>query len=113
MLLLEAKIETGRHNLKIKMDNEIIVLQKEINLHVADIKRIQGLISRLALKKGGKNDELRRLKAKSSKTQHLLSDMKKISTTTTKKDTNASPERSLKMTTISGGNTTAGSQLTQ
>jgi hypothetical protein len=37
---LEAKIETGRHNLKIKMDRDVIVLQKEINLHVADIKRI-------------------------------------------------------------------------
>ena len=34
---LEAKIETGRHNLKIKMDKDLIILQKEINLHVADI----------------------------------------------------------------------------
>lgn len=40
MLQLEAKIETGRHNLKITMDKDLIVLQKEINLHVADIKRI-------------------------------------------------------------------------
>ena len=35
-----AKIETGRHNLQIKMDKELHVLQKEINLHVADIKRL-------------------------------------------------------------------------
>ncbi len=68
MLQLEAKIETGRHNLKIKMDKDLIILQKEINLHVADIKRIQGLMSRLALKKGATADELRRLKDKSRKT---------------------------------------------
>ena len=59
---MEAKIETGRHNLKIKMDKELNVLQKEINLHVNDIKRIQGLMSRLAVMKGETNDELRRNK---------------------------------------------------
>ena len=68
MLQLEAKIETGRHNLKIKMDKDLIILQKEINLHVADIKRIQGLMSRLALKKASGADELRRAKDKSRKT---------------------------------------------
>jgi hypothetical protein len=65
---MEAKIETGRHNLKIKMDKDLIVLQKEINLHVADIKRIQGLMARVALKKGSIADELRRIKDKSRKT---------------------------------------------
>ena len=50
------------------MDKDLIVLQKEINLHVADIKRIQGLMSRLALMRGEKSDELRRLKDKSRKT---------------------------------------------
>ena len=65
---LEAKIDTGRHNLKIKMDKDLIVLQKEINLHVADIKRIQGLMTRLAITKGDTADELRRIKDKSRKT---------------------------------------------
>ena len=37
-------MEAGRHNLKIKMDKELNILQKEINLHVADIKRIQGVM---------------------------------------------------------------------
>lgn len=37
---LRAKIETGKNNLQIKMDKELMVLKKEINLHVADIKRI-------------------------------------------------------------------------
>ena len=68
MLQLEAKIETGRHNLKIKMDKELNVLQKEINLHVNDIKRIQGLVSKLAMIKGCSQDEIRRNKDRARKT---------------------------------------------
>lgn len=75
---MEAKIETGRHNLKIKMDKDLIILQKEINLHVADIKRIQGLMARVSLKKGSIADELRRIKDKSRKTQAFLSESKKV-----------------------------------
>jgi len=92
---LEAKIETGRHNLKIKMDKDLIVLQKEINLHVADIKRMQGLMSRLALMKGEKADELRRLKDKSRKTQAFLSESKKVQSSTLKAET-TSPDKSMK-----------------
>jgi len=65
---VEAKIETGRHNLKIQMDKELNVLQKQINLHVHDIERIQGFVSRLAITKGKTVDELRRNKAKAKKT---------------------------------------------
>lgn len=75
---LEAKIDTGRHNLKIKMDKDLIILQKEINLHVADIKCIQGFISRFALGQGETADELRRIKNKSRKTQSVLSESKKV-----------------------------------
>jgi hypothetical protein len=53
---LEAKIETGRHNLKILMDKEISVLKKQIHLHVHDIERIQGFVSNLANKKGMTRD---------------------------------------------------------
>lgn len=65
---LEAKIETGRHNLKITMDKEISVLQKQIHLHVHDIERIQGFVSNLANKKGQTRDELLRGKERSRKT---------------------------------------------
>ena len=65
---LEAKIDTGRNNLKIKMDTNLIILQKETGLHVHDIERMQGLIARLALKKGDTQDELRRNKERSRKT---------------------------------------------
>ncbi len=95
MLQLEAKIETGRHNLKIKMDKELNVLQKEINLHVNDIKRIQGLISRLAVMKGESQDELRRSKEKARKTMRQLKNTKKIE--------GSSPERTMKATGTVGG----------
>lgn len=65
---LEAKIETGRHNLKIQMDKDLVVLQKQINLHVHDIERYQGFVSTLAITKGKTVDELRRNKEKARKT---------------------------------------------
>ncbi len=65
---LEAKIETARFNLNIKRNKELNVLEKEINLHVTDIKRIQGLITRLGKMKGKTQDELRRTKEKARKT---------------------------------------------
>ncbi len=77
---MEAKIETGRHNLKIQMDKELVVLQKQINLHVADIERYQGCVSRLAVKKGQTIEELRRSKEKARKTMKQL----KANRTTTK-----------------------------
>ena len=80
MLQLEAKIETARHNLKIQMDKELVVLQKQINLHVADIERYQGFVSRLAVKKGQVIEELRRDKDKARKTMKQL----KASKTTVK-----------------------------
>lgn len=78
MLQLEAKIETGRHNLKIKMDKELYRLQKEIGLHVNDIKRIQGLMSRLAIMHGKTNDEIKRNKDKARNTMKLLGETKKV-----------------------------------
>lgn len=66
--MLESKIETGRHNLKIMMEKDLNVLQKEINLHVNDIERMQGHIGNLFLIKGNIADELRRFKDKSRKT---------------------------------------------
>ena len=73
---MEAKIETARHNLKIEMERELIVLQKQINLHVADIERYQGFVSRLAVKKGNTVEELRRNKDKARKTMKQLKDSK-------------------------------------
>lgn len=102
---LEAKIETGRHNLKIKMDKNLIVLQKEINLHVHDIERIQGLMRRLAVKKGDTQDELRRNKEKSRKTQAFLSETKKVQPSSMKAGdmtSGTSPEKTMTKTMMSG-----------
>lgn len=111
---LEAKIETGRHNLKIRMDKDLIILQKEINLHVADIKRIQGLMQRLARDKGEKQDELRRAKEKSRKTQAFLKETKKVQSSTMKAGPDAtSPERSMKQQTILSGGSTQGNASVQ
>ena len=92
------------------MDKDLIILQKEINLHVADIKRIQGLMQRLALKKGEQQDELRRTKEKSRQTQAFLSQSKKVASSSTAKanETTMSPEKSMKQTMLSGGGSTAG-----
>jgi hypothetical protein len=49
MSQIEAKIETGRHKLKIEMDKELTVLQKQINLHVTDIQSIQGGVSKMGI----------------------------------------------------------------
>lgn len=68
MDMLESKIETGRHNLKIKMDKEKDILKKQINLHVSDIERYQGFVSKLGIQKGETRDELLRLKDRSRKT---------------------------------------------
>lgn len=60
MDMLESKLETGRHNLKIKMDKDFVVLNKQINLHVSDIERYQGAVSKLGIEKGKNRDELLR-----------------------------------------------------
>jgi len=54
------------------MDKELVVLQNKINLHVTDIERYQGFVSRLAIKKGNSVEELRRIKEKSRKTMKQL-----------------------------------------
>ena len=95
---MEAKIETARHNLKIQMDKELVVLQKQINLHVADIERYQGFVSRLAVKKGQTVEEMRRTKEKARKTQKQL----KTARTTTSKPMGGAPAGG-----VGGGSTLA------
>lgn len=109
MKQLEAKIETGKHNLKIKRDKDLIVLQKQINLHVHDIERIQGMMTIEAKRKGEKSDELRRIKDKSRKTQAFLSESKKVQSSTIKAGGDSTqPAASMKQTMLSGGASTQG-----
>jgi hypothetical protein len=69
------------------MDKELYRLQKEIGLHVNDIKRIQGLMSRLAIMKGKTNDEIKRNKEKARNTMKLLSGVKKVQSTSSRDST--------------------------
>ena len=50
------------------LPNNVTPININRNLHVNDIKRIQGLIKRLAIKKGLNADEIRRLKEKARNT---------------------------------------------
>ncbi len=70
--MLESKMETERHNLKIKMDKNQTILSKQINLHVSDIQRYQGCVSKLGIEKGKNRDELLRLKERSRKTNEQI-----------------------------------------
>lgn len=81
------------------MDKELNTLQKVINLHVNDIKRIQGLMARLACKKGETYDELRRNKDKAKKTMKEIKNSKKIE---------SGVDKTMKGTLVTTGNTIAG-----
>ena len=74
-----------------------------------DIERMQGLISRMATMKGNIQDELRRNKEKSRKTQAFLSETKKVQSSSIKANdmTGTSPEKSMKQTMMSGGATSS------
>ena len=69
---LDRKIDTERNNLMIKQQKEESILLKKINLHITDIKRIQGFIKWLAKTKGETKDELRRTKERARYTNDEL-----------------------------------------
>lgn len=54
------------------MDKDLNVLNKQINLHVADIERYQGFVTKLGCEKGLIRDELLRAKERSRKTMEQL-----------------------------------------
>lgn len=60
------------------MNKEYDVLQKKINLHSNEIQRIQGLTSKLALKKGIDEGELKRTKIKSRLENQIIMETKQI-----------------------------------
>jgi hypothetical protein len=92
------------------MDKDLNILQKEINLHVNDIERMQGHISLMAKIMGDNSDELKRNKEKSRKTQSILSQMKMVTPSSMKaanKTSGSSPDRTLRATMMSGGGGTS------
>jgi len=59
-----------------------------------------------AHRKGDKSDELRRIKAKSRKTQAFLSESKKVQSSTIKAGDSTQPDKSMKQTMLSGAGST-------
>ena len=72
----EAKMKTQEHSLQIQREKELENLQKQIVLHVNDIKRIQGSIKKMAIDKAETEGELRRVKERSRKTKVVIKQAK-------------------------------------
>jgi len=74
----EDRIEKEHHKLIINKYKATDVLNKQINLHIKDITRIQNSISNIYLEKGKKEDEMRRSKARQNNTNKVLAAIKSI-----------------------------------
>lgn len=75
---LVLRLETEEHNLIIKMKREFDVLKKKIGLHENEIKRLQGLAGKYAMKKALHEGELKRDKEKSRKINAIITGTKTI-----------------------------------
>lgn len=75
---MKTKLLNEEHKLIINMKKEFDVLQKKIHLHENEIKRIQGLSSKYAMKKGKFEGELKRRKYRSSEQNQIIKQSKKI-----------------------------------
>lgn len=75
------RIEKEQHKLMIEKYKATDVLNKQINLHIKDITRIQNSISNIYLEKGKKADEMKRSKARQSNTNKVLAAIKTIKST--------------------------------
>lgn len=75
---MKTKLLNDEHKLIINMKKEFDVLQKKIHLHENEIKRIQGLASKYAIKKGHFEGELKRRKYRSNEQNQIIKISKKI-----------------------------------
>ena len=74
------RIEKEKNRLIIEKNKETDILNKQINLHMNDIVRIQNSLSNMYTDKGGKEDELNRLKERQRNTNKTISASKAINT---------------------------------
>ena len=75
---MKTKLLNDEHKLIINMKKEFDVLQKKIHLHENEIKRIQGLTSKYAIKKGNFEGELKRRKYRAIEQNQIIKLSKKI-----------------------------------
>lgn len=78
---MKTKLLNDEHKLIINMKKEFDVLQKKIHLHENEIKRIQGLANKYAMKKGKFEGELKRRKYRANEQNQIIKLSKKIEST--------------------------------
>ncbi len=76
---LNTKIRDNKRLLERTREIQMEVVNKKINLHVKDIERMQGLLSKYANKKGKVEDELRRVRDNARKTMKVMGSYKRVS----------------------------------
>lgn len=76
---LNAKILDNKKQLQRSRDIQMEAVKKKVNLHVKDIERMQGLLSKYANKKGKIEDELKRVRANARKTMQVIGGFKRVS----------------------------------
>ena len=107
---MKTKLQNDEHKLIINMKKEFDVLQKKIHLHENEIKRIQGLASKYAIKKGHFEGELKRRKYRSNEQNQIIKLSKKIessmmqSHSPAKESFDKSPNNSMLMNTNNQNN---------
>ena len=78
MKKITDRLSKEKDNLFISRNKETDVLQKQINLHISDIVRIQNSLSNIYLAIGKKEDELMREKARKRKTNETMAEFRSI-----------------------------------
>ena len=76
MKKIRDRLSKEKDNLFITRNKETDVLQKQINLHISDIVRIQNSLSNMYLTIGKKEDELMREKARKRKTNETMAEFR-------------------------------------
>jgi len=76
---LNAKIRENKRLLERTREIQMEIVNKKINLHVKDIERMQGLLTKYARKKGKIDDELKRVRANARKTMKVMGQFKQVS----------------------------------
>lgn len=107
---MKTKLQNDEHKLIINMNKEFDVLQKKIHLHENEIKRIQGLAAKYAIKKGHFEGEHKRRKYRSSEQNQIIKQSKKIepSMAQNRSLSKESPDRSPQNSVIGNNNNDPG-----
>lgn len=81
MKKLLDKVENEKNKMVIQKNKETNVQDKQINLHVNDIKRIQNQLSNIYMNIASKADEMSRTKERQRQTNKVLSSLKSVNNT--------------------------------